>query len=147
MYSNEISTMTRVRILHLSGSRQSQQDVFHISTHPMELLFGRDIDCTIRFDPFSDDVVSRRHALLTVTADLGGVVALLTDLSSSNGLFVNQQRIQGTITLAHNDTLQMGLQGPMLRFELDPAPELTAPGPAPASLASLQPSRTAVQSC
>ncbi|MBN1879480.1 FHA domain-containing protein [bacterium] len=56
--------------------------------------------------------VSRRHAQLRKTPE--GIV--VTDLKSSNGTFVNGQRISGPTVLNHNDLLQVG--DVVLRFKI-----------------------------
>jgi ABC transport system ATP-binding/permease protein len=65
------------------------------------LIIGRDPASEIVIDGSG---VSRRHAQLTVEA--GGVVII--DLGSSNGTYVNGQRIQGPHRLAAGDTLGLG---------------------------------------
>ncbi|MBC7593743.1 MAG: FHA domain-containing protein [Kineosporiaceae bacterium] len=56
-------------------------------------------------DIFLDDItVSRRHATFTRTAN-GHIVA---DLGSLNGTYVNRDRIEGDITLAGGDEVQIG---------------------------------------
>lgn len=68
---------------------------------PGRLTIGRAPDCDI----FLDDVtVSRRHA--TVTVD--GEGALLEDLGSMNGTYVNRRRIEAGERLADGDELQIG---------------------------------------
>jgi len=62
---------------------------------------GRDPDATLRLD---HPTVSRRHAEVRATA--GG--ALLRDLGSSNGTFVNGQLLAGAHTLAAGDVVQIG---------------------------------------
>lgn len=54
---------------------------------------------------FLDDVtVSRRHAELEV----GGRTALLRDLGSLNGTYVNRRRIEGDEALENGDEIQIG---------------------------------------
>ena len=56
-------------------------------------------------DIFLDDItVSRRHATFTRIAS-GHIVA---DLGSLNGTYVNRDRIEGDITLAGGDEVQIG---------------------------------------
>src|SRR3984893_12279229 len=102
------------------------------------LVFGRDASCDVVI-PSSE--VSRRHAEI-VAGDNGYVV---TDMST-NGLFVNGNRVEGMQILGRGDTLRIGNED--FRFYADvaaaagvpalgtpgvraPAPRATAPPAAP----------------
>ncbi|HEX9705992.1 MAG TPA: FHA domain-containing protein [Gemmatimonadales bacterium] len=76
------------------------------------LVFGRDATCDVVV-PGKD--VSRRHCEIQQT--LKGYV--LVD-ASTNGTFVNEQRIQGQRVLARADILRIGDE--QFRFYADPAP-------------------------
>ena len=65
-----------------------------------ELVFGRGAEATISID---DEALSRRHAIFEVHGDGFRV----TDLSSTNGVFVNGERVE-TVTLKHGDRLGLG---------------------------------------
>ncbi|HEY4562893.1 MAG TPA: FHA domain-containing protein, partial [Thermoanaerobaculia bacterium] len=74
------------------------------SEHPVdgELILGREqgsADLVI-----DDPGVSRRHA--RVLSDAGGVI--VEDLGSSNGTYVNGQRISGPVELGAGDEVQVG---------------------------------------
>jgi pSer/pThr/pTyr-binding forkhead associated (FHA) protein len=75
------------RVMIMSGSRAGQELVL---PGPM-LRFGRDPSCEVAFDPHIDTDVSTNHAQLLLT-DQGQL--LLTDLGSSNGTFVNGQKVE-----------------------------------------------------
>lgn len=62
---------------------------------------GRSADCDIVLD---EETVSKRHARI----DWLGDGAELEDLSSSNGTFVNGQRLKGRSRLEDNDALSFG---------------------------------------
>jgi FHA domain len=65
------------------------------------LTIGRARDC----DVFLDDVtVSRHHATLSVQEG----AAVLTDLGSMNGTYVNRRRIDGDEKLDDGDEIQVG---------------------------------------
>lgn len=66
-----------------------------------ETLIGRHPDCAISISQLS---VSGKHAKIHSE---GGVFAV-EDVGSRNGTYVNQQRIQGRVTLKHNDALRFG---------------------------------------
>jgi hypothetical protein len=66
-----------------------------------ETLIGRNKSSDIRL---FDDTVSRKHCLITRK----GFVYYITDLDSTNGTYVNGNRIAGTIKLRNNDTISIG---------------------------------------
>lgn len=80
---------------------------------------GRDPDCDVVFDA-SAAVVSRKHAEIRQDGD--GFVLL--DNQSFNGTLVNRQRISAAVPIYHNDEIQLGVGGPVLRFSFPshPAP-------------------------
>ncbi|MGE0707535.1 MAG: FHA domain-containing protein [Planctomycetota bacterium] len=89
------------RLNILSGSRAGQSLVV---PGPM-LRFGRDPSCEVSFDPVRDDKVSGNHAQLLLT-DRGEL--LLTDMGSSNGTFVNGQRIQRPTPISSGTIIVLG---------------------------------------
>jgi predicted component of type VI protein secretion system len=66
-----------------------------------EITAGRDTSNGI---PINDAEVSRRHAKLT----LQGEAYKIEDLGSTNGTFVNGNRLSGPFTLKANDTVSFG---------------------------------------
>lgn len=108
-------------IKHLSGSKANQVEEFALKHHN-ELIFGRDASATVKYDPDRDDLVGRQHARLERDpADPNGF--LLTDLNSTNGTFVNKNKISGTVKLNIGDTVQFGPGGPEFMFDVEPRPE------------------------
>lgn len=89
-----------------------------------ELFLGRDVANEVFIN---DAEVSRRHARLTVQAS--GYI--LEDLGSTNGTFVNGQRLTGPRVLRLSDVIMLG-ENVSLVFELAPydanATMLSAPG-------------------
>jgi pSer/pThr/pTyr-binding forkhead associated (FHA) protein len=65
-----------------------------------KLVLGRGDEATVRIN---NEALSRRHALLEVHGDGFRV----TDLSSTNGVFVNGERVE-TAMLNHGDRLDLG---------------------------------------
>jgi hypothetical protein len=65
------------------------------------ILIGRAADCQLLLD---DDYVSTRHARIT----LGPVGYQLEDLGSTNGSFVNNQRISTPTAIGPADTVRIG---------------------------------------
>jgi len=76
-----------------------------------QIWLGREPGCDIVFE--SDAVmVSRKHAEIT---NQNGTY-LLTDNNSFNGTLVNGQRISVQTPLYHNDEIQLGVGGPVVKF-------------------------------
>ncbi len=67
------------------------------------LTIGRRSDCEI---VLRDKLVSRVHARIIVGAESAGI----EDLGSSNGIFVNGQRVKGLHRLYAKDTIKIGEQ-------------------------------------
>lgn len=78
----------------------------HYLIHHSQLIIGRDIDADISL---ADQTVSRRHA--EINKSHGRV--LLRDLSSRNGLFVNNLRVEEWV-LRNGDLIRIG--GTLLQF-------------------------------
>lgn len=70
------------------------------------LTVGRGETCNVRFDPFAEKVASKQHAYIERKPD----GFYLTDNQSTNGTFLNGQRIQ-TARLNSGDTIQFGKNG------------------------------------
>jgi ABC-type multidrug transport system ATPase subunit/pSer/pThr/pTyr-binding forkhead associated (FHA) protein len=80
---------------------------------------GRDPTCQVVFES-TEIMVSRRHAQVRLDGD----VVVIDDNNSFNGTLVNGQRISTVTPLYHGDEIQLGLGGPVLRFD---APSRSAP--------------------
>ena len=116
-------------------TRDVGEDSFPVGTPQLELVgkagvppykmvkdriwIGRDINCEIVLDPKAA-MVSRRHAEISKQ----GNGFIVTDNNSFNGTLVNKQRISTPTPLYHNDEVQLGMGGPILRFNL---PQQVAP--------------------
>ncbi len=66
-----------------------------------KFLIGREKDCHLRPN---NDLISRHHCVLTVDE----FTVRIRDLGSTNGTFVNSERIQGQTVLQHGDQLGIG---------------------------------------
>jgi S1-C subfamily serine protease len=84
-----------------------------------QLTLGRDPTCEVRFDPDREDLVSRRHAQISVEGS-DPFEYYVADLGSRNGTYVNRQRISGKVRIKGGDLIQLGPGGPEISFELDP---------------------------
>jgi ABC-type multidrug transport system ATPase subunit len=89
----------------------------HLTSIPYRITkdsiwLGRDLDGDIVFEA-SAVMVSRRHAAISRQND--GFT--IHDNDSFNGTLVNEQRISAPTPLYHNDEIQLGIGGPVLRFD------------------------------
>lgn len=84
-----------------------------IALEAPETTIGRDPSCQIVLD--AEGSVSRQHAVIYRR----GQQFSIADLNSSNGTFVNGQRIQAESGLKTGDRIQFGSQGPQFAF-IDP---------------------------
>ena len=69
---------------------------------------GRNADVDVRFDPLKDLDVSGRHAEFRAK----GAGYELHDLESTNGTFVNGERLTGSTVIRTADTVRFGANGP-----------------------------------
>ncbi|HLK57530.1 MAG TPA: FHA domain-containing protein, partial [Chthonomonadaceae bacterium] len=112
--------MERILLRHLSGSKANQIAEFP-GAATQEISFGRDPAAAVPFDPEKDDLVSRRHARI-VREPADPTQFQLVDCNSSNGTYLNKQRISGAAHIAPGDVIQLGAGGPEIEFDLDPRP-------------------------
>ena len=95
-------------------------------TGPVTIGRSRDAGLVV-----ADELVSRRHALVTPT----GPGAVVEDLGSRNGTFVNGQDIHGPTRLEPGDQLQLGVTLVELRSAVQIAERPSAVHPVPPPLA------------
>lgn len=95
----------QARALTITQGRQAGQSATFVDE---VILVGRGADCQLILD---DDYVSTRHARV-VSGDHGLYVE---DLSSTNGTYVNHQRITAPTTIGLADTVRIGTT--ILRLE------------------------------
>ena len=106
--------MDRIIVQFLSGGRAGHTEVYPV-TRFSSLYLGRDPKCDLRVDAERDAMVSRSHAVIEwVDDDDGNRQYTLTDLLSSNGTYVNGERIHGTVKLVSGDQVRLGVKGPEL---------------------------------
>ncbi|OAI26152.1 phosphopeptide-binding protein [Methylosinus sp. R-45379] len=112
----------RVVIRHLSGSKANQIEQLPIGDLK-EITIGRDPTSKIAFDPTIDGVVSRQHAVIRIEGEGDDLKFELIDLNSSNGTFLNGQRISQNAELLPEDKIELGgAKGPKFTFDLQPRP-------------------------
>jgi hypothetical protein len=124
--------MHQVLLTHLLGSRTGQSE--RVEAGPGTIIgFGRDPEsCAVSFDPERDGLASRQHA--RILCDSAGPTEFeLEDLESSNGTFLDGQRIAGRVPLRSGQVIEFGRRGsergPAVRFEVDSAGGRRAPAP------------------
>lgn len=92
------------------------------------LTIGRNPECDILFSPEESDVVSGEHAKIDVTSK----GALLTDLHSTNGTFLDGERVSAPVILKTGQEIRLGAAGPVLKIE-EMRGESETPAPVPSS--------------
>jgi predicted component of type VI protein secretion system len=97
-----------------------------------EIIVGRDASNSVAIN---DAEVSRKHAKLS----LHGSAYVIQDLGSTNGTFVNGQRISGTQVLNAGDTVSFG-ESIVLMYEavLDPNATVISSAQAPRTVTPIQ---------
>lgn len=114
------TTIERYVIRHISGSKINQVEEFDFSKP--ELTIGRAAGSEIQFDPEKEVIVSREHGKITkVSSDPPKFT--ISDNNSRNGIFVNKNRVKGTVELHPGDEVQMGNNGPTFTFDIYPRPQ------------------------
>lgn len=108
------------KVINWQEIAQKQPNATMVSSQPAPInagqyLIGRDEKCQIRF---SQSEVSSRHAMLEKNAKGGGVI---TDLGSTNGTFVNGQRIFSATELKKGDVVLLASKYPLKWEQYIPA--------------------------
>jgi serine protease Do len=111
---------TRIVIRHLSGSKVNQIEQFDLDGLT-EIALGRDPSSKIAYDLQRDDAVSRRHAVIRIKNDKE-LYFRIADNNSSNGTFLNGERISGEVELLPDDVVELGAGGPKFVFDVQPRP-------------------------
>lgn len=110
----------KIVIRHISGSKANQTEELVLEGRS-EIRLGRDPASNIVYAAAGDDVVSRNHAAIR-WASKEPLAFTLEDLGSSNGTFLNKQRVQGKSDLLPDDVVMFGKNGPSFIFDIDPRP-------------------------
>ena len=111
--------MLRLIFRHLSGSRRGTVEVYPASRF-QHLTIGRDPGSHVRFHAEQDVFVSRHHAIIEWKATESLIQFTLIDLLSSNGTYLNGDRLgaEGQ-PLKTGDRIQFGRGGPDVLLEID----------------------------
>ena len=107
----------RIIFKYISGRKRGTSEVFPLPRFASELKIGRDPGCEVRFDPMADTTVSRHHASVQ-WVDREQREYSIVDLLSSNGTFINNQRVLNSHPLKSGDLLEFGRGGPTARIEI-----------------------------
>jgi len=107
-------------IRHTAGSKSNQVEEFDFNKST--LTIGRAAGSDIQFDPEQDSIVSREHGKIE-KAGTDPLKFTITDNNSRNGIFVNKNRVKGTVQLELGDQVQLGLNGPVFSFDIYPRPQ------------------------
>jgi len=115
----------------IAGARAGQRDVYEKSY----IGIGRHPLSDVRFDAEKDLDASTRHAAIVKTGD----AFVLRDLGSTNGTFLNGERVETDRPLKDGDVMKFGVHGPEVSFhavredegEEVIMPAVQAPKPAP----------------
>ncbi len=84
------------------------------------LYMGRDPQCDIRVDAERDVMVSRSHAVIEwIDGDGEPRRYTLTDLLSSNGTYLNGERVLGTVDFNSGDRVRLGVSGPEFVVQIE----------------------------
>ncbi len=104
----------QVTFKHVTGSKAGQTEV----VEGERITVGRNPTNTVVFDPVIDSNVSGDHAQFMVGKD--GRLEL-TDLNSTNGTYVDGQKVGGTVPINPGQIVQFGKDGPEVAIEYTPA--------------------------
>lgn len=109
----------------IASLRQISEEADRRSVYPLipyqTVSIGRDPLCEMSIDAIRYTTVSRRHAEIrpvTTVDEAMGERWWLCDLNSSNGTFINEQKLVGCQVLQPGDRIVLGQQGPEYVFEL-----------------------------
>ena len=139
--------MDRIIVEFVSGSRKGQVELYPVARFA-SLYMGRDPQCDIRLDAEREVMVSRSHAVIEWVDEQGESRRYtLTDLLSSNGTYLNGERVLGTVDFASGDRVRLGVSGPEFivkieqpRIDLQAQITQSMPGqPQPTQVPSLPP--------
>jgi pSer/pThr/pTyr-binding forkhead associated (FHA) protein len=114
------TSKARIAIRHLSGSKVNQIEQFDLDGL-QEITIGREPSSRIAYDLQRDDEVSRKHAVIRVKNGAEPYFRI-ADLNSSNGTFLNGERIAGEVELLPEDIVELGSSGPKFIFDIQPRP-------------------------
>ena len=126
--------------MRYDSSNPEVEDCAFVYRLDQETLIGREASCQIMLDPRLYSTVSRRHAKVIRVPQGETVIWQIRDLKSTNGTYVNGDKVTESRTLQHGDRILFSKAGPEFIFECRPA---VSP-PAPTNLPSKAPAKQRV---
>jgi RsiW-degrading membrane proteinase PrsW (M82 family) len=96
------------------------------------IIIGREASCQVVVNERLYPGVSRRHAEVRPDLRPGGSGWQLCDLNSSNGTYLNGNRVSGCAPLKVGDRFRIDTEGPEFIFSAQMASSFEAPPPSPA---------------
>ena len=114
------TNIERYVIRHTAGSKSNQVEEFDFNKSA--LTIGRAAGSDIQFDPEQDAIVSREHGKIEKLSSEPPKFTI-NDNNSRNGIFVNKNRVKGTVPLELGDQVQLGMNGPVFTFDIYPRPQ------------------------
>jgi RsiW-degrading membrane proteinase PrsW (M82 family) len=96
------------------------------------IIIGREASCQVVVNERLYPGVSRRHAEVRPDLRPGGSGWQLCDLNSSNGTYLNGNRVNGCAPLRVGDRFRIDTEGPEFIFSAQMASSFEAPPPSPA---------------
>lgn len=106
----------RIVLRVLSGAKSGQVARFD-GRRVQRLRIGRHPASDFQFDPTKDRDVSGRHAEIVGTGN--GTRFTIRDVGSTNGTWVNGDRLEREHVLADGDVIAFGASGPRMEFHVD----------------------------
>lgn len=100
----------KARLAHLTGGRVGEAAIIWKSC----AMLGRSPEADVRFGPEGDRMVAGRHASLSWHEGVWTV----RDLGSANGTYVDGSRVHGETALRDGSIIQLGRDGPQVRFSV-----------------------------
>lgn len=121
-----VAPLTPPRLRVLAGYDASSSQEFWFDR---PFVIGRTEGCELLI---SDHHVSRRHAQVTFESTARGMAWVVRDLQSANGILAKQERVAEAIIDGHL-TIRLGVEGPFVRFEVQPVTALPQSPSSPVS--------------
>jgi hypothetical protein len=101
----------RMVLEHLDGARKGEVEVYVRET----ITIGRAMDCDLHFP--NEKSTSPHHAVIRIQHQDGQTSFELLDTQSTNGTYVNQNRVE-QVPLKIGDIVRFGVLGPQVKFSL-----------------------------
>lgn len=124
MILNENKKMIQIHFKHLSGSREGNDDYYHLDAN-QPITIGRNPHHTLMYDPVQDDVVSGNHAQIKFVNH----EVILEDLNSRNGTYVNGSLIETEVVLTGGEEIQFAPEGPSAIIQIKKTSQKIPPPP------------------